>query len=176
MQTIKTACYQSPAGRMIVGSFYGALCLCDWASEKRRSTIDSRICRYFNATYEEGASGAIEDAMIQLDEYFAGKRREFSIPFAFAGTPFQRRVWTELMKIPYGSTISYACLAHRIGEPKAVRAVASANAANPMSILVPCHRVIGSNHKLTGYAGGLEAKQLLLDLEARATNHISGLL
>lgn len=167
METIKTTLYPSPVGDMILGSYGDKLCICDWTVEKRRGTIDRRICRHLNAGYEEGISDIIKKTIAQLDEYFAGKRREFSIPVVFTGSSFQCRVWEELMKIPYGATISYAELARRIGNPKAVRAVASANATNPISILVPCHRVIGSNSKLTGYGGGLDAKQGLLALETR---------
>lgn len=167
MNSIKITRYQSPLGEMLLGSYGDRLCLCDWIREGRRSTIDRRICRHLNAHYENGDSDIIRETIIQLDEYFAGKRREFSVPLIFTGSPFQCRVWSELMNIPYGSTISYAELAKRIDNPKAVRAVASANATNPISILVPCHRVIGSNKKLTGYAGGLEAKQSLLTLETQ---------
>ncbi len=165
MKKIKIVRYQSPVGEMIIGSYGDDLCICDWAVGKRRDTIDRRICRHLNAEYEEGTSEIIKMSTAQLGEYFAGKRREFTIPVVFTGSPFQCSVWTELMKIPYGSTISYAELARRINNPKAVRAVASANATNPISIFVPCHRVIGSDHKLTGYGGGLEAKQKLLELE-----------
>lgn len=172
MGTIKITRYQSPVGEMILGSYVNKLCICDWAVEKRRGTIDRRICRHLNAEYEEGSSDIINQTIAQLNEYFAGKRKEFSIPVVFTGSPFQCRVWAELMKIPYGATISYAELARRINNPKAVRAVASANATNPISIFVPCHRVIGSNHKLTGYGGGLEAKQGLLALEARTCGTI----
>ena len=108
----------------------------------------------------------------ELEEYFAGHRKIFDIPVVFTGSEFQCTVWEELMKIPYGRTISYGELARRIHNPKAVRAVASANATNPISILVPCHRVIGSNHKLTGYGGGLDAKKGLLELECSNTEGI----
>lgn len=167
MEKIRITRYQSPVGEMILGSYAGKLCICDWAVEKRRVTIDRRICRHLRAVYEEGVSRVMENTIVQLDEYFAGERREFTVPVVFTGSPFQCCVWDELMKIPYGVTISYAELARRINNPKAVRAVASANATNPISIVVPCHRVIGSNRKLTGYGGGLEAKQRLLALEAR---------
>ena len=167
MEKIMITRYQSPVGEMILGSYDAKLCMCDWAVEKRRDTIDRRICRHLNAQYENGMSDTIRRTIAELDEYFAGKRREFSIPVLFTGSPFQCSVWAELMKIPYGTTISYAELARRINNPKAVRAVASANATNPISIFVPCHRVIGSNHKLTGYGGGLDAKQGLLALEER---------
>ncbi len=103
----------------------------------------------------------------QLDEYFAGKRKTFDIPLAMKGTPFQLAVWNELTRIGYGDTISYAELAHRIGRPAAVRAVGAANGANPIPVIVPCHRVIGTNGSLTGYGGGIERKQWLLALEGR---------
>lgn len=167
MKSINIARYQSPAGELILGSCGKQLCMCDWESGKQHDIIVRRICRNLNAHFEEGHSETICEAMKQLDEYFAGNRMEFSIPLVFSGSSFQCNVWSELLKIPYGDTISYAELARRIQNPKAVRAVASANATNPISILVPCHRVIGSNHKLTGYGGGLETKQFLLDLEAK---------
>ena len=101
----------------------------------------------------------------QLAEYFAGARQAFDLPLQLAGSPFQLRVWQELVRIPYGSTITYAQLGQRIGRPAASRAVGQANSRNPISIIVPCHRVIGSSGKLTGYAGGLDAKRWLLDWE-----------
>lgn len=105
----------------------------------------------------------------QLDEYFAGERTDFDVPVELHGTPFQRRVWGALRDIPYGETISYGALAQRIDNPAAVRAVGLANGRNPVSVIVPCHRVIGANGTLTGYGGGVERKRLLLDLEAAAT-------
>jgi methylated-DNA-[protein]-cysteine S-methyltransferase len=101
----------------------------------------------------------------QLQEYFAGRRREFALPMDFRGTEFQRRVWSALLTIPYGQTRSYAQIAQQIGCPTAVRAVGAANGRNPLSIIAPCHRVVGSNGKLTGFAGGLEVKARLLSLE-----------
>ena len=101
----------------------------------------------------------------QLAEYFAGKRTSFDLPLAPPGTPFRQRVWDELQRIEYGHTITYAELAARSGRPAAIRAAGAANGANPVSIVIPCHRVIGSNGSLTGYSGGLEAKRFLLDLE-----------
>lgn len=103
----------------------------------------------------------------ELDEYFTGKRTTFDCELAMKGTPFQLAVWNELTKIPYGHTISYAELAVRIGKPSAVRAVGAANGANPIPVIVPCHRVIGANGSLTGYGGGIERKQWLLALEGR---------
>lgn len=165
MEPIKIKRWQSPVGEMLVGSHEGKLCICDWSAGKCRGTIDRRIQRHLNARYETGMSEIIEQAIAQLEEYFTRQRQTFDIPLVFTGSEFQNTVWHELQNIPYGTTISYAELAHRIGNPKAVRAVASANASNPISILVPCHRVIGSNHTLTGYGGGLDTKKRLLELE-----------
>ncbi len=104
-------------------------------------------------------------AAAELKEYFAGQRREFTVPIAFRGTPFQQTVWTALRGIPYGETISYGELADRLGNPTASRAVGLANGKNPVSIIVPCHRVVGASGSLTGYGGGLERKRYLLDFE-----------
>jgi len=104
-------------------------------------------------------------AIQQLDEYFSGQRTQFELPLAAKGTAFQQSVWNALCRIPYGETWSYQQLADAIGNPKAVRAVGLANGKNPLSVIVPCHRVIGKNGKLTGYAGGVETKQRLLELE-----------
>ena len=101
----------------------------------------------------------------QLREYFAGSRTEFTMPLDLYGTPFQHAVWVELKRVPYGETVSYSDLAQRIGHPKAVRAVGAANGANPIPFVLPCHRVIGKNGKLTGYRGGLDMKERLLRLE-----------
>jgi methylated-DNA-[protein]-cysteine S-methyltransferase len=113
---------------------------------------------------------AFSEARGQLQSYFSGKLREFHLPLAPQGTPFQVRVWKELLKIPYGATISYGDLARRLGDLKASRAVGLANGANPIAIVIPCHRVIGSNGKLTGYGGGLKNKEWLLALERGQMN------
>lgn len=162
---IKIRRYESPCGTLVLGSYGDKLCLCDWQVEKHRDHVNRRLKRVLNAEFEEGRSDIIEKAMQQLDEFFAGTRREFEIPLLFAGTDFQETVWEELLKIPYGQTISYGEMARRIGMPKAVRAVANANGANSISIFAPCHRVIGSNRSLTGYAGGVDTKRKLLELE-----------
>ncbi|HYC88747.1 MAG TPA: methylated-DNA--[protein]-cysteine S-methyltransferase [Thermoanaerobaculia bacterium] len=103
----------------------------------------------------------------QLLEYFEGRRKTFDFPLAPKGTPFQLAVWNALLEIPYGDTVTYAELARRIGRPAAIRAVGAANGANPIPVIIPCHRVIGSNGTLTGYGGGIERKQWLLALEGR---------
>jgi methylated-DNA-[protein]-cysteine S-methyltransferase len=109
---------------------------------------------------------AFAEVRAQLAQYFAGERRDFDLDLRLRGTPFQVSVWNALREIPYGETLSYGELARRIGQPEAVRAVGTANGANPISVVVPCHRVIGADGSLTGYGGGLERKQLLLELEA----------
>ena len=162
---IKVMHYRFPCGEMMLGSFDGRLCLCDWIDSRRRASVDQRLQRILNANYVEGSSDVIEKAKYQLDEYFLSKRREFDIPLLFIGTDFQKKVWNELLNIPYGATVSYGELAGRIGMPNAVRAIANANAVNAISIIAPCHRVIGSNGSLTGYGGGLERKSFLLELE-----------
>ncbi|HEY8965921.1 MAG TPA: methylated-DNA--[protein]-cysteine S-methyltransferase [Candidatus Methylacidiphilales bacterium] len=117
------------------------------------------------AVAEDGADPVLDETERQLGEYFAGKRREFALPLAAEGTPFQKAVWDALSEIPYGETRSYGQIAARIGKPSSVRAVGAANGRNPISILVPCHRVIGADGKLTGFAGGLETKAALLARE-----------
>ena len=166
MNKIRIQRYHSPCGDLMLGSFEDKLCLCDWATEKHRDIVDIRLRKMLQTGYEESSSSVIEETRRQLDEYFEGKRTTFNLPLLFAGTEFQKNVWYELLKIPYATTISYSELAKRLNIPLAVRAVANANGANGISIIVPCHRVIGSNHSLTGYAGGLDAKKKLLELES----------
>ena len=117
-----------------------------------------------DAEWKEDAAFFVE-VIRQLNGYFAGELREFEIPLLMLGTDFQKRVWKALLTIPYGETMSYGELAKKIGEPKAVRAVGAANGQNPIPIIVPCHRVIGSDGSLTGFGGGLENKKKLLELE-----------
>jgi methylated-DNA-[protein]-cysteine S-methyltransferase len=114
-----------------------------------------------------GAHQPLAPAARQLQEYFAGERRTFELPLDPVGTPFQRRCWLALSSIPYGTTISYGEQARRLGYPRAARAVGAANARNPIPIVLPCHRVVGANGALTGYGGGLDAKRMLLEHEAR---------
>lgn len=162
---IITKSYHFPCGEMIFGAFDRNLCLCDWVDGRRRGMIDYRLQRMLNALYVEGESDVIETARQQLNEYFDGKRRDFDIPLLLVGTDFQKKVWQELLKIPYGKKMTYGEIAQHLGDPKLMRAVANANALNALSIIVPCHRVIGSDGSLTGYGGGLRRKSFLLDLE-----------
>ena len=117
--------------------------------------------------WEHASRGPVGEAIHQLREYFAGRRTGFELPLAPEGTPFQRAVWRQLQDIPYGGTISYGELARRVGNPKASRAVGAANGANPIPIVIPCHRVIAADGKLGGFGGGLPVKKALLELETR---------
>jgi methylated-DNA-[protein]-cysteine S-methyltransferase len=120
-----------------------------------------------DATWSEGPCDLLDEAVVQLRDYFAGTRTDFDLPLEPAGTAFQMTVWRALREIPYAETINYGQLAIRVGNPNASRAVGLANGRNPISIVVPCHRVIGANGSLTGYGGGLDRKRTLLDLERR---------
>jgi methylated-DNA-[protein]-cysteine S-methyltransferase len=142
--------YESPIGLL------GVVCTKEWLLsvefvDKKSSQVKSNFL--------------IEKVLKQLDQYFKGERKEFDLPLFLGGTPFQNQVWNELQKIPYGETFSYKELAVKLGNEKATRAVGNANGKNLISIIVPCHRVIGSNKKLTGYAGGLDRKKWLLEHE-----------
>ena len=159
--------YDSPCGRLVLASFADRLCLCDWSDNPFAERNRRRIEKYLKATSKTETTSVLEETKRQLDEYFAGKRKAFDIQLCLVGTDFQHKVWNALRSIPYGSTKSYKDIAQCIGKPKAVRAVARAIGANAISILIPCHRVIGSNHSLTGYAGGLETKRGLLGMETQ---------
>lgn len=114
-----------------------------------------------------GECAVLQLCQQQLEDYFCGKRLEFDLPLAPRGTEFQKKVWNELLKVPHGSTITYHELAVRLGDPKVIRAAGTANGRNPLAIVIPCHRVIGTGNKLTGYAGGLSRKQWLLEHERK---------
>jgi methylated-DNA-[protein]-cysteine S-methyltransferase len=132
-----------------------------------RADADGRLTELYTRHDSPSPTDWPYDAITdQLDAYFAGERETFDLAFAPHGTPFQLRVWAELEKIPFGETISYSELARRLGDPKLVRAVGLANGRNPISIVIPCHRVIGADGSLVGYGGGLERKQWLLEHEA----------
>lgn len=165
--------YKSPLGELILGDLNGRLCLADWKHRKKRAEIDKRIQQLSEAEYRIQESDMLKAAHTQFEEYFSGTRTAFDVPKICLGTDFQKRVWEELEQIQYGTTISYLELATRLGDRNAIRAVATANGANAISIIIPCHRVIGSDHNLIGYAGGLSAKKKLLQLEgALSTNQL----
>lgn len=128
--------------------------------------VAERVRLMCGAEFEESHSAVLEQAVAELDEYFAGRRSGFDVPLLFIGTEFRQAVWNSLSGIPFGHTATYSQVARRLGRQRSVRAVANAVGANPLSFFAPCHRVIGSDGSLTGYAGGLEVKRVLLDLEA----------
>lgn len=164
-KTINTQTYHSLCGDLLLGSFEGKLCLCDWRAKEHRLLADRRLERSLNAEMKDIPSEITAKAAQELDEYFAGGRKTFDLPLLFVGTEFQEKVWNTLLEVPYGETRSYGWMAEMIGNPKAVRAVGTANGSNSISIFAPCHRIIGSNGSLTGYGGGLPAKRFLLELE-----------
>ncbi len=155
--TLKKYCaYDTPIGRLVISGEKGKVEQLLFPLEALNFEPDS-AWEYDRTCFKEILS--------QLDDYFAGKRKTFSLNLHPIGTEFQKKVWSELEKIPYGETINYGELAKRIGNPKASRAVGAANGKNPIPIVIPCHRVIGKNGSLTGFGGGLDIKKQLLDLE-----------
>jgi len=170
MNHINIQYYKTKYGELIIGSYENKLCMLDWKYRKMRKSIDNRVAKNLNATFVNQDSKVIQNTITQLDEYFNLKRKEFDIPLLMLGTPFQQSVWRALIKVPYGTTSTYLQLSKDIKNEKAVRAVANANGANAISIIIPCHRIIGTNGELTGYAGGLNIKKKLLDLEHKNIN------
>lgn len=164
-QTVHFQYYDSPCETLALASVDGALCLCDWYGMPCAERNRKRLTRLLDAEFVETTSVVIEQTKKELDEYFNLKRKSFDIPLRPVGTDFQRRVWDALTEIPYGETRTYKEIAQRVGNAKGVRAVAGAIGANGISILIPCHRVIGTGHTLTGFAGGIEAKRRLLNIE-----------
>jgi len=165
MGKINIQYFDTNYGELILGSYNNHLILADWRYRQMRDRIDSRLQSRLSSTYTEKTDDIIETTRLQLNEYFTNKRTTFDIPFKFVGTEFQKSVWKALTEIPYGETASYLKLATNISKAEAVRAVANANGANAMSIIIPCHRIIGNNGSLGGYAGGLQVKEKLLNLE-----------
>lgn len=162
----------SPCGEMMLGAYDGQLCLADWrlaacrdADGRRNRRLMEKMKTALDAGVEYGSAEVTERAKAQLEEYFHGARRMFDIPLLLVGTKFQCKVWETLCSIGYGETVSYAEEARLMGHPDAVRAVGTANGANPVSVIVPCHRVIASDGGMGGYGGGIAVKRFLLDLE-----------
>jgi methylated-DNA-[protein]-cysteine S-methyltransferase len=165
MKTIFITEFETDFGTLILGDFEGKLCLCDWKFCKMRTQIDQRIKTGLQAEFQSKTSELLQETQRQLNAYFVGKTQVFDLPLQFVGTDFQQKVWNKLLEIKFGETDSYLSLSKKLANQKAIRAVASANGANAISIIVPCHRIIGSNGELIGYAGGLAAKKKLLELE-----------
>lgn len=156
--------YQSPCGTLLLAADSGKLCLCDWITGPRHQH-HLKLLRSLGSVDDSNDHNVLQRAVNQLDEYFAGNREEFDLDLAPSGTDFQQSIWQAIAEVPYGCVISYKALARRVGNEKAVRAVATATASNPISLFIPCHRIVGSQGQLTGYEGGLPAKQHLLTLE-----------
>lgn len=157
--------FSTPLGPMIAIGDDEGIYLLEFAERRMLETELKQLEKYFNASILPGTNKSIKELKKQLNEYFEGKRRQFDVPLRTFGTEFQKKAWNALLKIPYGKTRSYKMQAEIIGHPKAVRAVGTANGCNRIAIVIPCHRVIGENGKLTGYGGGLWRKQWLLNHE-----------
>jgi len=156
---------ETPLGEMLACVSDEGLYLLEFNDRKKYDRQINSLKKYFNSEITKGNHPLLAEVQTQINEYFQGKRKEFTILLKFSGTEFQKNVWKELLKIPYGKTASYSDIAKKIKNPKAVRAVANANAANKIAIIIPCHRVIGSDGSLTGYAAGLDKKKFLLKIE-----------
>jgi AraC family transcriptional regulator of adaptative response/methylated-DNA-[protein]-cysteine methyltransferase len=156
---------ETPVGPLVVGATDEGVCLIEFSDRRMLENQLKALRRRFGATPVPGTNRWLTALEKQLGEYFAGKRREFDLPLKFPGTPFQQKVWSALLAIPYGSTCSYKDIAAKLGQPDAVRAVGTANGMNRIAIVIPCHRVVNANGDLGGYGGGLWRKRLLLDLE-----------
>lgn len=158
--------FTTPLGEMTIVATDSGVCLLEFNSQEQRIERATKdLQKRLKSEVISGTNQHIEQAKDELNEYFSGQRKAFTVILDPQGTEFQQAVWQVLRTIPYGKTVSYQQQAHALNKPSSVRAVANANGANKISILIPCHRVIGSNGKLTGYGGGIERKQWLLDLE-----------
>jgi AraC family transcriptional regulator, regulatory protein of adaptative response / methylated-DNA-[protein]-cysteine methyltransferase len=158
---------ETELGIMIAGAVEDGVCLLEFNDRKMLNTEYKYLKKYYNTTIEEGESNHFIILRKQLKEYFDGTRKVFNIPLVMPGSEFQKAVWKELMNIPYGTTRSYMQQSAALGNIKSIRAVANANGMNRISIIIPCHRVIGSDGSLTGYGGGLKRKKWLLDHEKK---------
>ena len=164
--TLTITHFDSPIGPMVACATNQGICLVDYMDRKILEKEFEYLANEFNTEILPGKNKHLDKLKKELEEYFIGNRSTFTVPIHASGTHFQMSVWDALQNIPYGNTRSYKQQAEAIGNVKAVRAVASTNGKNRINILIPCHRVIGSNGKLVGYGGGLERKKWLLDLEA----------
>jgi len=166
---IKTTIIDTPLGEMTAAATKEGVCLLKFSEREKSAMEFEKLVLIFNTEIRQGTNKHLRSLKKQLKEYFKGKRKEFVVPLAYHGTDFQKSVWESLMNIPYGKTVSYLAQAESLNNPRAVRAVAGANGSNPVAILIPCHRVIGSDGDLTGYGGGLERKRWLIDHERKYT-------
>jgi len=164
---IVTAWIDSPLGPLIVGATSGGVCLLEFTDRRMLDAQFVTLRKNFHCAIVPGENHHTKQLKKELDEYFQGTRKQFAVPLVYPGTPFQKKVWNELLRIPYGKTVSYEDIARRIGSSEAQRAVGHANGLNRIAIVIPCHRVVNKNGKLGGYGGGLWRKQKLLSLEQR---------
>jgi len=164
-ECVVTAWIESPLGPLVVGATSRGICLLEFTDRRMLDTQFATLRRHFSCAIVPGENQHIKQLKKELDDYFNGSLRSFSVPLLYPGTSFQQLVWKELLKIPYGKTVSYENIARRIGSPAAQRAVGHANGLNRIAIVVPCHRVVNKNGELGGYGGGLWRKQKLLALE-----------
>ncbi|MGD0753454.1 MAG: methylated-DNA--[protein]-cysteine S-methyltransferase [Bacteroidales bacterium] len=164
---ITTIKIDTPLGEMVAAATEEGVCLLEFNDRKMLPTEYKDLTRLLKTTFEEGENRHLKALKKQLKEYFDGKRKEFTIPLVTPGSEFQRAVWKELQNIQFGSTRSYQEQAIALNKPDSIRAVANANGMNRISIVIPCHRVIGSDGRLTGYGGGLKRKKWLLDHEKK---------
>ena len=162
---IRLSWVQTPMGPMVAGAVDAGVCLLEFTERRMLEAQFDTLRQRFQMAMVPGETAHLEQVRTELGEYFAGTRREFSVPLAYPGTAFDREVWTRLLGIPYGETRSYEELARAVGRPGASRAVGTANGRNRIAILIPCHRVVNKNGELGGYGGGLWRKRLLLELE-----------
>ncbi len=167
MKKINVSYCKTKIGELIIASYDNKLCILDFRYRKMRNSVDNRIKKYLDCDFVEKEDDIIIETKKQVDEYLLGKRKEFDIPLLLLGTEFQKQVWNALLEVKYGETASYLDIANKIDNTKAVRAVASANGANSIALIVPCHRIIESNGGLGGYGGGLDVKKRLLNLELK---------
>ncbi len=164
---INTTSFETPLGVVLAAATLQGLCLLEYDNPKRQEKELTDLCTRLKAVILPGENPHLIQVQQELKEYFKGARTKFDLPLDTPGTGFRQSVWQILQEIPYGETWSYQQQANLLGNPKAVRAVASANGHNRISIIIPCHRVIGSDGMLTGYGGGLHRKQWLLDFEKK---------
>lgn len=169
---IETIITDTPLGEMIAGATEKGICLLEFTDRKSRGTMKEHIMKVYDARTEERNNEHLRNLEEQLREYFEGKRKDFTLPLDIKGSDFQKLVWNELRNIPYGTTRSYRDQAEAIMRPSSVRAVANANGMNTIAIIIPCHRVIGSDGRLTGYGGGLERKKWLIEHEKKHSDGI----
>lgn len=160
--------HKTNVGEFVIGSIEHSICLLDYRWRKSRSSIDRRLKSKFNATFIEQNNPLLEKVKNQIDRYLNADLKKFEFPMSLAGSDFQKSVWKSLKTIPYGETRSYLQLTEILGiSGHSVRAVANANSANAIALAIPCHRIIGSDGSLVGYAGGLQTKNRLLGIEKR---------